>query len=285
MTTVTPITSAPISRWPGACPARRPSAACWGGATLLHVAVGVLVLATVRLAVAPPPSTDHTIALVFAPSPPAAPPPVPSPPEPAPVSPPDAPPPPVPVAALLPAPSPPEAAAVSPPDAPPPVPVAAPPLTAVPPPPVQPRPPPKRPPVRPRTVVAAPPRSPVVASARPPTPELSSTPAPQPAPQKPATPAPIALDWQRALTSWLATHKTYPDDARRSGTEGNVEVRFSVDRSGHVLDVTIVHGAGSAVLDAAAEAMLRGATLPAFPDSMSLERITVTVRLRYALTN
>ncbi len=63
MMTTAPIIGAPIPRWPGAHPARRPSVASWGGAMLLHVAVGAVVLTAVRLAVAPPASGNHTIAL------------------------------------------------------------------------------------------------------------------------------------------------------------------------------------------------------------------------------
>ena len=105
------------------------------------------------------------------------------------------------------------------------------------------------------------------------------------APGAPGAPAPVAGDWQRALAAWLAAHKTYPDEARRSSAVGGVVLRFTVERSGLVRDVVVVRGAGSAVLDTAAEAMVRGATLPAFPAAMKQERITVTVQVRYALTD
>jgi len=47
----------------------------------------------------------------------------------------------------------------------------------------------------------------------------------------------------------------------------------------------VVHGSGSSILDGAAEAMLRNATLPPFPTTMSEERVGVTVQVRFALTN
>jgi protein TonB len=100
-----------------------------------------------------------------------------------------------------------------------------------------------------------------------------------------ATAAPIAGDWQRALAEWLATHKAYPDAARRSGTGGRVVLRFTVERSGRALDVMVVRSAGSSVLDDAAEAMVRNAMLPPFTAGMTEARATVTVQIHYALTD
>lgn len=101
----------------------------------------------------------------------------------------------------------------------------------------------------------------------------------------PAPPAPIASDWQRALFGWLAAHKTYPDEARRRGEQGRVALRFTVDRSGHVLDVTLLSGSGSPRLDDAAQAILHAASLPPFPAAMPQDRVTVTVQISYRLTD
>jgi protein TonB len=95
----------------------------------------------------------------------------------------------------------------------------------------------------------------------------------------------MSADWQQALSTWLAAHKTYPDEARRQGAEGTVALRFTIDRSGRVLQVELVHGAGSSVLDAAAESMLRGATLPPLPATMPQDKVTVTVRIHYRITD
>ena len=100
-----------------------------------------------------------------------------------------------------------------------------------------------------------------------------------------APPAPISTAWRQALAAWLAAHKSYPEAARRRGEEGSVALRFAVERSGRVTEVSVARGSGSPVLDAAAEAMLRNATLPAFPATMSQERIVVTVQLHFSLTN
>ena len=171
--------------------------------------------------------------------------------------------------------------------------------------------PPRPPPPKPRS--ATPPRTATVVSSGRPPPALEretaasshkpppapkreatsssapSTPPPGPSPEAAPThavpPAPIPGDWQRALGDWLAAHKTYPEEARRRGAEGSVTVRFSVDRSGRVLDVALAGSAGASVLDAAAEAMLRGATLPPVPADMPQDTVTVTVRVRYTLTD
>ncbi len=96
---------------------------------------------------------------------------------------------------------------------------------------------------------------------------------------------PIASDWQHALFGWLAAHKTYPDAARRRGEQGRVLLRFTVDRSGHVLDVVLLNGSGSPRLDHAAQAILRAASLPPFPAAMPQDRVTVTVQIKYRLTD
>jgi periplasmic protein TonB len=81
----------------------------------------------------------------------------------------------------------------------------------------------------------------------------------------------------------MAAHKTYPELARRRGQQGSVGLRFTADRSGRVLSVSLVRSAGSDTLDSAAEAMVRNATLPPFPATMTQQTATVTVAIRYAL--
>lgn len=93
----------------------------------------------------------------------------------------------------------------------------------------------------------------------------------------------ISANWRSELGVWLQTHKTYPDEARRRGDEGRATVRFTVDRDGQVLDVQLVSGTGSKLLDAAVEQLLRGARLPAFPPDMTDAKVTVSLQIRYSL--
>jgi protein TonB len=247
-------------RWPHALPKNRPSAVSAGAAMLLHVAVCAVLLTIVRLAVAPKPPDEKTVALVFAPPQTA----LPEPPAPAALA---DPPVPAEIPAPPPEPQPPQAAAETKSSD------ASPPIT---PPPVVRKTTTRVKPAAPSHIAATP-----TASQQHPADALAS----QPTPPASAAEEPIASDWQRSLAAWLAAHKTYPDEARRSGTEGNVVLRFTVDRSGHVLGVVLVHSAGSSILDVAAEAVVRNATLPPFTAGMPQDTATVTVQMRYTLTN
>lgn len=89
--------------------------------------------------------------------------------------------------------------------------------------------------------------------------------------------------WVAAVSQWLASRKSYPEAARERGEEGNVEVRFTVERSGRVVAAAIVRPSGSALLDEAALGLLRQAAFPAFPEDMAQDRVTITTTVRYSL--
>jgi protein TonB len=99
----------------------------------------------------------------------------------------------------------------------------------------------------------------------------------------PTAPPSIDASWQASVAGWLASHKTYPEDARRDGEQGRVSIRFTIDRSGRVLEASIVSASGYALLDSAAMALVRGASFQSFPASMPQERITITTSIRYTL--
>ncbi len=99
--------------------------------------------------------------------------------------------------------------------------------------------------------------------------------------------APVAVvspAWRQALAGWIAARKSYPLAARRRGTEGVVTLRFTVERSGQVVEVAVIRSSGSETLDDAALAVLRAAQVPAFPPEMTQARTTETVNLGYSLT-
>jgi len=95
--------------------------------------------------------------------------------------------------------------------------------------------------------------------------------------------AAAGADWRGSLAAWLQSHRTYPEEARRMSQEGRAVVRFTAGRDGRVLEFALVSSSGSAALDEAAQAMFRGARLPAFPAGMAQDRITVTVPIRFTL--
>jgi periplasmic protein TonB len=127
-----------------------------------------------------------------------------------------------------------------------------------------------------------PPRKASAAPAPSTSPPPSLAPAAEAAP--PSPPATVSIAWRQALAAWLAAHKTYPEQARRQGIEGNVTLRFNVDRAGHVVDVTVLRGSGSPILDSAAETMLRNAMLPP-PAPATQDRMAVSVQIHYKLAD
>ena len=256
-----------------------------------------LVALALFLSTKPPPlmqpTTKGGIEVVFEPAPPKqeptpAPPEASPPPEPERV--PPRPEPPV-VAAEPPPPEPPPPEP-PPPEPPPPQP-EAPVVTSEPPPP--PPPPPQKPVVKkvpkpvPRHQEAS---QPTQAYAPTPPPQLPAAPAPSAPPQTamapttvPASvPSPEASAGYRALLSaWLESHKRYPDAARQRGEEGRAVLRFSVDRSGRVIDFAVTSSSGYPDLDQSIEEMMRGATLPPFPAGMPQREMQVSVTIRFSL--
>jgi len=199
---------------------------------------------------------------------------------------------------------PPQPAAETPPPTPEPPPVAAtepPPPEPPPPPAAIPKPEPPPPPPKPivhKPAVKPPPRHP------PPQP-VRETPPPQPAPRAAPQPAPVQTavvpaapmmmpaphpvptvspGYRSLLSAWLESHKRYPESARARGEEGRAVLRFRVDRSGRVLNYALAAGTGFAGLDAAIDAMMRGATLPPFPADMAASDVEVSVTVRFSLT-
>jgi len=107
-------------------------------------------------------------------------------------------------------------------------------------------------------------------------PQLASIPTPPPAPT-------ISPDYRTLLSGWLESHKRYPEEARQRGEEGRAVLRFRVDRYGRVIDYAVVSSTGYADLDQAVENMMRGATMPPFPPSMTEPEIEVSVTIRFGL--
>ena len=193
-----------------------------------------------------------------------------------------------------------------------------PPVVAAEPPPPEPPPPepppPEPPPPQPEAPVATsepppPPQKPVVKKVPKPVPRHQEVPQPtqtylpSPPPQPPAPSAPSApqtamaatpvpapvpspeasAGYRALLSAWLESHKRYPDAARQRGEEGRAVLRFSVDRSGRVLDFAVTSSSGYPDLDQSVEEMMRGATLPPFPAGMPQPQMQISVTIRFSL--
>jgi periplasmic protein TonB len=106
---------------------------------------------------------------------------------------------------------------------------------------------------------------------------------------RPAAPAPgqierptsaAFLTWERSMVMQLERHKRYPSQAQ--GEQGVAILSFTIDHQGHLLSSRIVRSAGSAILDAAALAMLsRAEPFPAPPPGIADELLSITVPIRY----
>jgi periplasmic protein TonB len=110
-------------------------------------------------------------------------------------------------------------------------------------------------------------------------------------PPTPAVPARVkggALrvepSWQTALVRHLQQYKRYPSDAQSRGEEGVVQLSFTVDRAGHVLNREIAHSSGHRELDNEVMSMIeRAQPLPPFPASMPQAKLDLTVPIRFSL--
>lgn len=116
------------------------------------------------------------------------------------------------------------------------------------------------------------------APSAPPQTAMAATPMPAPVPSPEAS-----AGYRALLSAWLESHKRYPDAARQRGEEGRAVLRFSVDRSGRVIDFAVTSSSGYPDLDQSVEEMMRGATLPPFPVGMPQPEMQVSVTIRFSL--
>jgi protein TonB len=132
-------------------------------------------------------------------------------------------------------------------------------------------------------------------------PETVSVPDPTPTEQPAPTQAPpmrasapptsrVALDqkaaiFQRMLLSHIARFRQYPEEAKRSHTQGVVRLLFAMRRDGSVSRMAISTSSGSAMLDGAAIATLRRAEpLPKIPDELP-DNLNILVPVAFDLSN
>jgi protein TonB len=100
------------------------------------------------------------------------------------------------------------------------------------------------------------------------------------APSPPGT----SRSYAAKVRSWLYAHKIYPRRARMRREEGQVQVRFVLDRAGLLMEGAIIDGSGIATLDEEAAAMMRRASpYPRVPAEVPGERIEFTVPIDFIL--
>jgi periplasmic protein TonB len=132
--------------------------------------------------------------------------------------------------------------------------------------------------------------APVVTVAQPPPPDTiravppAHAPAPSMASPGPAKPAPPPSDYLSRLEAHLNAYKYYPADARIHHLEGTVQLRFSLDRAGHVLSFDVVESSGSETLDNEVRDMVRRADpFPPMPADYRGETLDLTVPVVFAV--
>jgi len=86
------------------------------------------------------------------------------------------------------------------------------------------------------------------------------------------------------VSAHLNQRKKYPTEARKAREQGVVKVRFTVDRTGNISNVSITGSSGHAILDQATLALMqRVAPLPAMPASMAQDKVTISLPIDYSL--
>ena len=111
----------------------------------------------------------------------------------------------------------------------------------------------------------------------PPQPQQAPTTAPALAPRELP---PVIARWQQAVVARLARFQRYPAHAK--GATGVVNLNFSIDRQGHVLNSQIIKSSGSSVLDAEALSLLtRAAPLPPPPAAVHDTDLTFVLPIRF----
>jgi protein TonB len=109
-------------------------------------------------------------------------------------------------------------------------------------------------------------------------------------PSAPTSATPAALPsnalptWRGELAERLQDAKRYPEAARAHDEQGVATATFTMDRSGHVLSVNLVHSSGSQALDEEAVALIRRADpMPPMPAALPGTTITLTIPVRFSL--
>jgi protein TonB len=87
------------------------------------------------------------------------------------------------------------------------------------------------------------------------------------------------------LSALVERQKSYPYIARQRGQQGQVRVRFVVERDGCVSDIRVVGSSGYPSLDAdAADTLRRVGRVPPLPREIGSDRLRLEIPLTYRLS-
>jgi protein TonB len=114
-------------------------------------------------------------------------------------------------------------------------------------------------------------------------PVVSAPPAPAAAPPA-GNPGAMRASWQAQLVAWLERYKRYPRLAQEQHQEGVVYLRFTMDRTGHVLSAQIEKGSGFSLLDEEVTALIqRAQPLPAPPPEVPGAQLILTLPVQFSV--
>lgn len=89
-------------------------------------------------------------------------------------------------------------------------------------------------------------------------------------------------DWQKSIVLKISAAKTYPAKARRDRIEGEVQIRFTLDRYGALISAEVAQSSGSPLLDAAAlQTVTQLDKMPTPPNYLAGDAFTLMIPLRY----
>jgi len=147
---------------------------------------------------------------------------------------------------------------------------------------------------RPAVVIPKPPpqlkpkpvEPPQIKTEQPPPPAAPAVTAPPAAAAAPpaGNPGATKASWQAQLVAWLERYKRYPRLAQEQHQEGVVYLRFTMDRTGHVLSAQIEKGSGFALLDEEVTALIqRAQPLPAPPPEVPGTQLVLTLPVQFSM--
>lgn len=94
----------------------------------------------------------------------------------------------------------------------------------------------------------------------------------------------LRKQYREALSSWIGRHVQYPERALREGKEGRVEVRIISDRSGAVVERTVIDSSRERVLDEGALTIVDSAApLPDMPADLEGDTFSFTMPMTFTL--
>ena len=95
--------------------------------------------------------------------------------------------------------------------------------------------------------------------------------------------AQVGDDWMRQVRAYWVVHRRYPQEAVVNEEQGELVIRFHVDRHGAVSDYELLQSSGSKALDTMTRSTFAYAKLPPFPFNTPENDATLTIHVLYEL--